>query len=76
MQGDNSKGTCIEWDQGGFLDHKGRNQICIFISLLIWTPPGTPGVSKDPLNLDLEVWCPHIEPKLNELQKTLRSYQK
>ena len=58
--------------------HRGRNQIYSFHHLL-GRPQGPQGCQKlrhYPLNLNLEVWCSNIEPKLNELQKTLRSYQK
>ena len=46
----------------------------------IWIrPQGPQGCQKMrhyPLNLDLEVWCSNIQPKLDELQKTSESHQK
>ena len=49
------------------------------ISPLLGRPQGPQGCQKMghyPLNLDLEVWCSNIAPKLNKLQKPSRSHQK
>ena len=58
--------------------HRGRNQIYSFHCLLgrPQRPQGCQKMRHYPLNLDLEVWCSNIEPKLNEHQKTSRSHQK
>lgn len=58
--------------------HRGRNQIYSFHCLLgrPQRPQGCQKVRHHPPNLDLEVWCSNIEPKLNEHQKTSRSHQK
>ena len=56
-----------------------REKSNIFLSLLTWTPPRPQGCQKMchyPLNLNLEVWCSTVEPKLNEHQNTSRSHQK
>ena len=58
--------------------HQGRNHIYSFHHLF-GLPQGPRGCQKmhhSPLNLDLEVWCSNIEPKLNELQKNLQKSSK
>ena len=60
------------------LIHRVRNQIYSFDRLL-GRPQGSQGCQKMGhywINLDLEVWCSNIEPKLNKLQKPSRSHQK
>ena len=58
--------------------HRGRNRIYSFHCLLgrPHRPQGCKKLRHYALNLDLEVWCSNIEPKLNECRTTSRSNQK